>query len=179
MNKKYDHTATKENLERAFSMESEARNKYAFFASVAKKEGYEQIAALLLHIACNEKEHAEIWYKELYGIGNTEENLTLSAETENMEWAHLYVQFADMAEREGFKDLAAKFRNVALIEMSHENMLRRLMTNVSNDHVFERGTEHEWVCRNCGYTCIEKEAPKTCPTCDHAQAYFEIKAENY
>ena len=179
MNKKYDCTVTKENLKKAFAMESEARNKYSYFASRAKKEGYEQIACLLQHIGCNEREHAEIWYKELYGIGKTVDNLILSAKRENEEWSEIYVEFADKADEEGFHDLAEKFRRVAMIEMSHEEMLIRLTDNLTKDRVFEKEEDTTWVCRNCGCTYYGKEPPKECPVCEHDRGYFEIKAENY
>lgn len=179
MNTRYAGYETQENLKRAFAMESEARNKYTFFASVAKKEGYEQISELFSKTAGNEKEHAEIWYKELYGIGCTPENLKLSIDTENHEWTNTYNEFAKTADREGFHDLAAKFRQIALIEMRHEEMYTTLLHNIENKSVFFRSDIQIWECRNCGHIVVGLSAPAECPVCNHAQSYFEIKATNY
>lgn len=179
MNALYAGSKTAENLEKAFCMESKARNKYTFFASAAIKEGYEQIGALLLNAANNEKEHAKIWFKEMNGIGSTKENVALSALTENEEWTKTYIEFANTADKEGFHELANKFRNVAMIEMHHEEMFRALLNNLSSHEVFSRCEDKVWQCRNCGHIFIGKEAPLVCPTCEHPQAYFEIKAENY
>lgn len=170
---------TEKNLKKAFAMESEARNKYTFFASQAKKEGLEQIADLFLRTAGNEKEHAEIWYKELFGIGTTLENLCLAAENENREWSEVYNGFAQTADWEGFHSIADKFRKIAMIEMQHEEMYKALYENLRKKEVFSRADIQTWVCRNCGHTIISTQAPEICPVCDHAQAYFEIKARNY
>lgn len=176
---KYAGTKTEQNLRDAFSGESEARNKYTFFASVAKKEGYEQIAALFQKTADNEKEHAELWFKELEGLGDTVQNLLNGAESENFEWTDMYANFARDAEEEGFSELAAKFRAVAAIEKSHEERYRKLLQNVEMQQVFEKAGESIWECRNCGHLVIGKKAPLVCPVCDHAQAFFELRAENY
>lgn len=170
---------TEQNLMTAFAGESQARNKYTYFASVAKKEGYEQIAAIFTETADNEKEHAKMWFKELKGIGTTAENLLHAAEGENYEWTDMYAKFADEAEEEGFKILATKFRMVAAIEKTHEERYRKLLNNVEMQKVFEKSDEVMWVCRNCGHLVIGKAAPKACPVCAHPQAYFEVKSENY
>ncbi len=176
---KYKGTQTEKNLMAAFSGESEARNKYTYFASVAKKAGYEQIAALFLKTAENEKEHAKLWFKELAGIGDTAENLVSAANGENYEWTDMYAGFAETAENEGFKELAAKFRLVAAIEKHHEERYRALLKNVETAQVFEKSEVKVWECRNCGHIVVGTKAPEICPTCAHPQAYFEIHAENY
>ena len=176
---KYAGTKTEQNLRTAFSGESEARNKYTYFASVAKKEGYEQIAALFLKTAENEKEHAKMWFKELEALGDTAQNLLSAAEGENYEWTDMYANFAKDAEEEGFSELAAKFRAVAAIEKSHEERYRALLNNVEMQAVFEKAGETMWECRNCGHLVMGKKAPQLCPVCAHPQAYFEVRAENY
>ena len=176
---KYDGTKTQKNLEAAFAGESEARNKYTYFASVAKKEGYEQIAALFLKTAENEKEHAKLWFKELEGIGNTAQNLTSAANGENYEWTDMYAGFAKTAEEEGFHELAAKFRLVAAIEKTHEERYRALLKNVEEKTVFEKAGVVVWECRNCGHMVIGTKAPELCPVCKHPQAYFEVRKENW
>ena len=176
---KYDGTKTEQNLKAAFSGESEARNKYTYFASVAKKEGYEQISALFLKTAENEKEHAKMWFKELEGIGNTPENLEAAADGENYEWTDMYEGFAKTAEEEGFVELAKKFRLVAAIEKHHEERYRALLKNIENNEVFERGEIKVWECRNCGHIVVGTKAPDVCPTCAHPKSYFEISADNY
>ena len=176
---KYAGTKTEANLRAAFSGESEARNKYTYFASVAKKEGYEQIAALFLKTAENEKEHAKLWLKHLEGIGDTKTNLANAAAGENYEWTDMYAQFAKDAEEEGFPELAAQFRGVALIEKSHEERYRALLNNVEMQAVFEKAGEAMWECRNCGHLVIGKKAPELCPVCAHPQAYFELREKNY
>ena len=176
---KYKGTKTEKNLEAAFAGESQARNKYTYFASVAKKEGYEQISAMFLKTAENEKEHAKMWFKELNGIGDTAENLLKAAEGENFEWTDMYEEFAKTAEEEGFKDLAIKFRLVAAIEKHHEERYRALLKNVKEGEVFKKGEVKVWECRNCGHIVIGVKAPEICPTCAHPKAYFEINAENY
>ena len=170
---------TEKNLMAAFSGESEARNKYTYFASVAKKEGYEQISAIFLDTANNEKEHAKMWFKELKGIGNTEENLKAAAAGENYEWTDMYAQFAKEAEEEGFTELAKKFAMVAKIEKSHEERYLKLLNNVEMQKVFEKAEETMWECRNCGHLVIGKKAPQVCPVCAHPQSYFEVRKENY
>ena len=170
---------TEKNLMAAFSGESEARNKYTYFASVAKKEGYEQIAALFLDTANNEKEHAKMWFKELNGISNTAENLKSAAAGENYEWTDMYATFAKEAEEEGFTAIAAKFRMVAAIEKTHEERYLKLLNNVEMQKVFEKSEEIMWECRNCGHLVIGKKAPEVCPVCAHPKAYFEVRAENY
>ena len=175
----YKGTKTEQNLMAAFAGESQARNKYTYFASVAKKEGYEQIAAIFQKTADNEKEHAKMWFKELKGIGDTKANLLAAAEGENYEWTDMYATFADDAEAEGFTELAAKFRAVALIEKSHEERYRRLLDNVEMNKVFEKAGETMWECRNCGHLVVGKKAPEVCPVCAHPQSYFEVRAENY
>ena len=170
---------TEQNLRDAFSGESQARNKYTYFASKAKKEGYEQIASLFLETADNEKEHAKIWFKLLNGIGSTAENLLAAAEGENYEWTDMYAQFAKEAREEGFEDIAKLFEGVAAIEKEHEARYRKLLANLQDGLVFSRDGDKIWQCRNCGHIVIGKEAPETCPVCAHPQAYFEIKAETY
>lgn len=176
---KYAGTKTEKNLETAFSGESQARNKYTYFASVAKKEGYEQIASLFLKTADNEKEHSKLWFKELNGIGNTTENLVAAAAGENYEWTDMYAGFAKTAEEEGFPELAAKFRLVAAIEKHHEERYRALLKNIETAEVFKKSTVKVWECRNCGHIVIGECAPEVCPTCNHPQSYFEISADNY
>ena len=170
---------TEKNLMEAFAGESQARNKYTYFASVAKKEGYQQIAAIFEATANNEKEHAKLWFKELKGIGTTAENLLAAAEGENYEWTDMYDTFAKEAEEEGFTALAAKFRMVAAIEKTHEERYRALLKNVEMQQVFEKAEETMWECRNCGHLVMGKKAPKVCPVCLHEQAYFEVRKENY
>ena len=179
MANKYAGTQTEKNLRAAFSGESEARNKYTYFASKAKKEGYEQIAALFLKTAENEKEHAKLWFKELNGIGDTAENLANAAAGENYEWTDMYEGFAKTAEKEGFTDLAKKFRLVAAIEKHHEERYRALLKNVEPATVFEQSEVKVWECRNCGHIIVGTKAPELCPTCAHPQSYFELNAENY
>ena len=179
MANKYAGTKTEANLLAAFAGESQARNKYTYFASKAKTEGYEQIAALFLKTADNEKEHAKLWLKELDGIGDTAENLLHAAEGENYEWTDMYAGFAETAEKEGFPELAAKFRLVAAIEKHHEERYRALLKNVETAQVFEKSEVKVWECRNCGHIVVGTKAPEVCPTCDHPQAYFEVHAENY
>ena len=176
---KYQGTKTEKNLEAAFAGESQARNKYTYFASVAKKQGFEQIAALFLKTADNEKEHAKMWFKELSGIGDTAENLLHAAEGENYEWTDMYANFAKTAEEEGFHELAEKFRLVAAIEKHHEERYRALLKNVELAEVFAKSDVKVWECRNCGHLVVGTEAPEVCPTCAHPRAYFEIHAENY
>lgn len=175
----YSGTKTEQNLLAAFAGESQARNKYTYFASVAKKEGFEQIAALFTHTADNEKEHAKMWFKELNGIGNTAENLKEAADGENYEWTDMYDTFAKEAEEEGFTELARKFRAVAEIERSHEERYRALLNNVEMKQVFEKGEMTMWECRNCGHLVMGKKAPEVCPVCAHPQSYFEVRAKNY
>ena len=176
---KYAGTQTEKNLRAAFSGESEARNKYTYFASKAKKQGFEQISALFQKTADNEKEHAKMWFKELNGIGDTAENLGAAADGENYEWTDMYAEFAKTAEAEGFTDLARKFRMVAAIEKHHEERYRALLKNVETAQVFEKSEVKVWECRNCGHIIVGTKAPEVCPTCAHPQAYFEIHAENY
>ena len=176
---KYSGTKTEQNLRAAFSGESEARNKYTFFASKAKKEGYEQIAALFLKTADNEKEHAKLWFKELNGIGDTAENLLDAAEGENYEWTDMYPSFAKEAREEGFEQIAALFEAVAAIEREHEERYRKLLANVQGGLVFSRDEDQIWQCSNCGHIVVGKKAPEVCPVCAHPQSYFQIKAENY
>lgn len=170
---------TEKNLKIAFAGESEARNKYTYFASVAKKEGYEQIAKIFLDTADNEKEHAKIHFKYLNGIGNTEQNLEAAANGENAEWTDMYKTFAETADKEGFTEIAEKFRGIAKIEKEHEDRYKVLLDNLRKKKVFNRTTDVVWVCRNCGYVHIGAEAPLVCPICNHPQAYFEIQATNY
>lgn len=180
MANKYSGTQTEKNLQTAFAGESQARNKYTYFASVAKKEGYEQIAALFLETADNEKEHAKMWFKELGELGDTKENLKAAAAGENYEWTDMYKGFAETAEKEGFKELAVKFRLVADVEKHHEERYLALLDNVNNLKVFKKDEEVTvWKCRNCGYIFVGKEAPKVCPCCAHPQSFFEVKASNY
>ncbi len=176
---KYKGTQTEKNLMAAFSGESEARNKYTYFASVAKKQGFEQIAALFLKTADNEKEHAKMWLKELGGLDDTAENLVSAANGENYEWTDMYAGFAKTAQEEGFPELAAKFRLVAQVEKHHEERYRALLKNVETAQVFEKSEVKVWECRNCGHIVVGMKAPQICPTCAHPQAYFEIHAENY
>ena len=179
MSNKYVGTKTEKNLEAAFAGESQARNKYTYFASVAKKEGYEQIAELFSKTADNEKEHAKLWFKELNGIGSTADNLKHAAEGENYEWTDMYEEFAKTAEEEGFAELAMKFRLVAAIEKRHEERYRALLNNVETAAVFEKSEVKVWECRNCGHIVIGVKAPEVCPSCAHPKSYFEIKSENY
>ena len=172
-------TQTEQNLHAAFSGESQARNKYTFFASVAKKEGYEQMAALFLKTADNEKEHAKMWFKELNGLGDTADNLLSAAEGENYEWTDMYDGFAKTAEAEGFPELAAKFRMVAAIEKHHEERYRKLLHNLETAQVFEKSEVKVWECRNCGHIVVGIKTPEVCPVCAHPQAYFEVNSENY
>ena len=176
---KYAGTQTEKNLMAAFAGESEARNKYTYFASKAKKEGYEQIAALFLKTAENEKEHAKLWFKELNGIGDTAENLLSAAEGENYEWTDMYDGFAKAADEEGFHELAQRFRLVAAIEKHHEERYRALLHNVETAAVFAKSEVKIWECRNCGHIVVGTAAPEVCPACNHPQRYFEIHAENY
>lgn len=175
----YEGTQTEKNLEAAFAGESQARNKYTYFASVAKKEGYEQISALFLKTADNEKEHAKMWFKELQGIGTTPQNLEAAADGENYEWTDMYEEFAKTAEEEGFKALAAKFRMVAAIEKAHEERYRALLKNIEMNAVFQKSEVKIWECRNCGHIVVGTKAPKICPVCAHPQSFFEIREENY
>ena len=176
---KYAGTQTEKNLRTAFSGESEARNKYTFFASVARKQGFEQIAALFLKTAENEKEHAKLWFRELNGIGSTAENLLSAANGENYEWTDMYEGFAKTAEEEGFPELAQRFRLVGAIEKHHEERYRALLRNVEMDEVFAKSEVKVWECRNCGHIVVGMTAPDICPVCSHPQSYFEIHAENY
>ena len=176
---RYKGTKTEQNLLAAFAGESQARNKYTYFASRAKKDGYEQIAALFLKTADNEKEHAKLWFKELNGIGTTEENLEAAAQGENYEWTDMYEGFAKTAEEEGFPELAEKFRGVAAIEKMHEERYRALLKNVTEGEVFQKGDIVIWECRNCGHIVVGTKAPEVCPVCNHPQSFFEVHAENY
>lgn len=179
MSNKYAGTQTEKNLMEAFAGESQARNKYTYFASRAKKEGFEQIAALFQKTADNEKEHAKLWFKELEGIGDTAANLKAAAEGENYEWTDMYDGFAKTADEEGFHELAAKFRAVAAIEKTHEERYRALLHNVEAKEVFAKSEVKVWECRNCGHIVVGTNAPEICPVCVHPQAYFEIREENY
>lgn len=181
MKTKYDGTKTYENLKKAFAGESEARNKYDYFASKAKKDGFEQIAAIFAETALNEKEHAKMWFKELNGgeVQGTETNLETAADGENYEWTDIYKEFAVTAREEGFEELAKKFEGVAAIEKTHEERYRKLLANVREKKVFAKDGSAIWVCRNCGHIVVGKEAPEICPVCAHPQSYFEIKSENY
>ncbi len=170
---------TEKNLMTAFAGESQARNKYTYFASVAKKEGYEQIAAIFQKTADNEKEHAKMWFKALGGLGDTAANLLAAAEGENYEWTDMYDTFAKEAEEEGFTKLAYQFRAVAAIEKSHEERYRALLSNVEMQKVFEKSEETMWECRNCGHLVMGKKAPELCPVCAHPKSYFEVRKENY
>ena len=176
---KYKGTETEKNLLAAFAGESQARNKYTYFASKAKKDGYEQIAAIFAATADNEKEHAKMWFKELEGIGSTTDNLKAAAEGENFEWTDMYEGFALTAEKEGFPELAEKFRLVAAIEKRHEERYRALLKNIEMAEVFKKSEIKVWECRNCGHIVVGKCAPEVCPTCNHPQSYFEISADNY
>lgn len=177
----YKGTKTEENLKKAFAGESEARNKYTYFASKAKKDGYEQIAAIFEETAGNEKEHAKMWFKELNGgsVPSTIDNLRTAADGENYEWTDMYAEFAKTAREEGFEELAKKFEAVAEIEKHHEERYRALLKNIEDSKVFSKDGDAIWVCRNCGHIVVGKKAPETCPVCNHPQSYFEIKAENY
>ena len=176
---KYSGTKTEKNLLAAFAGESQARNKYTYFASKAKKEGFEQIASLFLETAENEKEHAKIWFKELEGIGDTAQNLKAAADGENYEWTDMYEDFAKTAEAEGFKELAIKFRMVGQIEKHHEQRYLALLENVEAQKVFEKSEVKIWKCRNCGHIVVGTKAPELCPVCAHPKAYFEVSADNY
>lgn len=175
----YVGTKTEKNLQEAFAGESQARNKYTYFASVAKKQGFEQIAALFLQTAENEKEHAKLWFKALGELGDTAENLLAAAAGENYEWTEMYERMAKDAEEEGFDELAQQFRGVAAIEKAHEERYRALLKNVKAQEVFEKGDIQVWECRNCGHLVTSEKAPKLCPVCKHPQNYFEIRKENY
>ena len=179
MANKYAGTKTEKNLWEAFAGESQARNKYTYFASAAKKEGYEQIAALFLKTAENEKEHAKLWFKELGELGTTEENLLHAAEGENFEWTDMYERMAQEAEEEGFPELAEKFRGVGAIEKEHEERYRALLKNVETAQVFEKSEVKVWECRNCGHIVVGTKAPEICPVCNHPQSYFELRETNY
>lgn len=179
MTNKYQGTQTEKNLQTAFAGESQARNKYTYFASVAKKEGFEQISALFTKTADNEKEHAKMWFKELGGLSNTAANLQQAAEGENYEWTDMYEGFAKTADAEGFHDLAEKFRGVAAIEKHHEERYRALLKNVETKQVFAKSSVKVWECRNCGHIVVGTEAPAVCPVCAHPQSYFEVREENY
>ena len=174
-------TKTEENLKAAFAGESQARNKYTYFASKAKKDGYEQIASIFEETANNEKEHAKIWFKYLNNgeVPTTVENLKAAADGENYEWTDMYEEFAKTAEEEGFKELAVKFRMVGAIEKHHEERYRKLLKNIEDELVFSKDEDKIWICRNCGHVVIGKKAPGVCPVCNHPQSYFEVKAENY
>ena len=172
-------TKTEANLLAALAGESVARNKYTYFASVAKKEGYEQISAIFQKTADNEKEHAKMWFKALGELGNTAENLKAAAEGEHYEWTDMYATFAKEAEEEGFAELAIEFRMVAAIEKTHEERYRTLLNNVEMQKVFEKAEETMWECRNCGHLVMGKKAPELCPVCAHPKSYFEVRAENY
>ena len=176
---KYSGTQTEKNLQAAFAGESQARNKYTYFASVAKKEGFEQISAIFAKTADNEKEHAKLWFKELNELGKTPQNLIAAAEGENYEWTDMYAGFAKTAEEEGFPELAEKFRLVAAIEKHHEERYRALLKNIELAEVFAKSEVKVWECRNCGHLVVGTNAPDICPTCAHPQSYFEIHAENY
>ena len=177
----YKGTKTEENLKTAFAGESQARNKYTYFASKAKKDGYEQIAAIFEETAGNEKEHAKMWFKELNdgAVPSTIDNLRAAAEGENYEWTDMYAEFAKTAREEGFEELAKKFEAVGEIEKHHEERYRALLKNIEDSKVFSKDGDAIWVCRNCGHIVVGKKAPETCPVCNHPQSYFEIKAENY
>ncbi len=179
MANKYKGTKTEKNLMEAFAGESQARNKYTYFASTAKKEGYEQISAIFLETANNEKEHAKLWFKELGMLGDTAENLGSAADGENYEWTDMYSRMADEADEEGFPELARKFRNVAAIEKTHEERYRKLLHNVEAKEVFKKSEVKVWECRNCGHIVVGKKAPEVCPVCDHPQSFFEVHKENY
>lgn len=176
---KYTGTKTEKNLMEAFSGESQARNKYTYFANIAQREGYDQLSEIFLKTARNEQEHARIWFEELGYLGKTAENLFQAAEGENYEWTDMYARFAKDAEEEGFKDLAERFRNVAAIEKAHEERYRALLKNVEKQQVFEKGEETMWECRVCGHLVVGKKAPEVCPVCKYSQSYFEVRKENY
>lgn len=176
---KYSGTKTEKNLLDALAGESMARNKYTYFASAAKKEGFQQIADIFLKTAENEKEHAKLWFKALGGIGSTAENLTAAAEGENYEWTDMYYTFAREAEEEGFPELAEQFRGVGRIEKAHEERFRALLKNIEMQQVFEKSGETMWECRNCGHLVMGKKAPEVCPVCSHPQSFFEVRGENY
>ena len=176
---KYTGTQTEKNLEAAFAGESQARNKYTYFASRAKKDGFEQIAAIFEETANNEKEHAKLWFKELEGIGDTAQNLAAAADGENYEWTDMYEGFAKTAQEEGFPELAARFRMVAAIEKTHEECYRALLKNVETAKVFEKSEVKVWECRNCGHIVVGTKAPQICPVCAHPQSFFEVHKENY
>ena len=172
-------TKTEANLKTAFAGESQARNKYSYFASKAKKEGYEQIAALFEETAANEKEHAKLWFKHLGGIGSTAENLAAAAAGEHEEWTEMYKQFAEEARAEGFEAIAKQFEGVAAIEKHHEERYRKLLANIEKGEVWDKVGENRWQCRNCGHIYIGEKAPEVCPVCFHPRAYFQVEAENY
>ncbi len=176
---KYSGTQTEKNLLAAFAGESQARNKYTYFASVAKKQGFEQIAEIFLKTAENEKEHAKLWFKELGALGNTDENLAAAADGENYEWTSMYEEFAVVAEQEGFHELAVRFRLVGEIEKAHEERYRALLNNIKNSEVFQKNEVKIWECRNCGHIVVGTNAPEVCPVCNHPQSYFEIRKDNY
>ena len=176
---KYTGTQTEKNLAAAFAGESQATNKYTYFASTAQKEGFEQIAEIFLNTAANERYHAKMWLRELQGIGSTAENLEDAANGENFEWTDMYDTFAKEAEEEGFKELAEKFRAVGRIEKTHEERYRTLLNNVEMNAVFEKAGERMWECRNCGHIVVGKAAPEICPVCNHPRSYFEVREENY
>ncbi len=176
---KFKGSKTEKNLLEAFAGESQARNKYTYFASVAKKQGFEQIAEIFLKTAENEKEHAKLWFKALGELGNTAENLVAAADGENYEWTDMYSRMADEADEEGFHDLAKQFRGVAAIEKSHEERYRKLLHNVETAAVFEKCDVQIWECRNCGHIVVGEKAPEVCPVCNHPRAYFELRKENY
>ena len=179
MANKYSGTRTEKNLQAAFAGESQARNKYTYFASRAKKDGFEQIAEIFLKTADNEKEHAKMWFKELGGIGDTAANLASAADGENYEWTDMYKEFAETAKKEGFDDLAKKFLAVGEIEKRHEERYRKLLQNLQNDEVFKKSSVQIWECRNCGHIVVGTSAPDVCPVCNHPQSYFELKGENF
>lgn len=179
MEKSLKGTKTEKNLWEAFAGESQARNKYTYFASVAKKAGYEQIAALFLKTADNEKEHAKLWFKALGELGTTEENLLAAAKGENGEWTDMYKRMAEEADEEGFPELARKFRAVAMIEKSHEERYIALLNNLNEDKVFKKDEKTMWECRNCGFIVFADKAPEVCPVCDHPKSFFEVRSENY
>ena len=179
MANKYEGTKTEKNLQAAFAGESQARNKYTYFASVAKKEGFEQISEIFLKTADNEKEHAKLWFKALGELGDTKENLLHAAEGENAEWTDMYDRMAKEADEEGFTEIAAKMRAVGAIEKHHEERYRKLLKNIEDAVVFSREGDQIWICRNCGHIVVGKNAPKLCPVCNHPQSFFEIKAENF
>lgn len=176
---KYSGTKTEKNLLAAFAGESQARNKYTYFASVAKKQGFEQIAEIFLKTAENEKEHAKLWFKELGALGNTDKNLSAAADGENYEWTSMYEEFANVAEQEGFHELAVRFRLVGEIEKAHEERYRALLNNIRSCEVFQKSEVKIWECRNCGHIVVGTSAPEVCPVCSHPQSYFELRKENY